>query len=84
MSSNPSKWFGLDNIDIIKHRNKPVKPPKKPKSAPFFFPLTNNDHEGEIHSKIITGEGNLSEKKTLNWKSNQEIHFKRASLKILK
>ncbi|KDP45683.1 hypothetical protein JCGZ_17290 [Jatropha curcas] len=33
-----SQWQGLINLDIIKIRNKPVEPPKKPESAPFFLP----------------------------------------------
>jgi len=33
-----SRWLNLFNIDIIKARNKPKAPPKKPKAAPFFLP----------------------------------------------
>ncbi|KAG8633655.1 WD repeat-containing protein 36 isoform X2 [Manihot esculenta] len=33
-----SQWQGLINLDIIKVRNKPVEPPKKPVNAPFFLP----------------------------------------------
>ncbi|KAK7069049.1 WD repeat-containing protein 36 [Halocaridina rubra] len=33
-----SRWLNLLNLDIIKKRNKPVEPPKVPKSAPFFLP----------------------------------------------
>ncbi|OMO58024.1 hypothetical protein COLO4_34912 [Corchorus olitorius] len=33
-----SQWQSLFNLDIIKARNKPIEPPKKPKAAPFFLP----------------------------------------------
>ena len=33
-----SRWNNLQNLDIIKQRNKPVEPPKQPKQAPFFLP----------------------------------------------
>ncbi|EPS64844.1 hypothetical protein M569_09935, partial [Genlisea aurea] len=33
-----SQWQGLINLDIIKARNKPIEPPKKPEKTPFFLP----------------------------------------------
>uniref|UniRef100_A0A7M5V3L5 Small-subunit processome Utp21 domain-containing protein n=1 Tax=Clytia hemisphaerica TaxID=252671 RepID=A0A7M5V3L5_9CNID len=33
-----SRWKNLVNLDLIKLRNKPKEPPKKPKAAPFFLP----------------------------------------------
>jgi len=33
-----SRWLNLLNLDIIKAKNKPKAPPKKPKAAPFFLP----------------------------------------------
>ncbi|BFG14350.1 hypothetical protein CerSpe_006240 [Prunus speciosa] len=33
-----SQWQSLINLDIIKERNKPIEPPKKPERAPFFLP----------------------------------------------
>ncbi|KAG9439404.1 hypothetical protein H6P81_019569 [Aristolochia fimbriata] len=33
-----SQWQSLLNLDIIKERNKPIEPPKKPEKAPFFLP----------------------------------------------
>ncbi|XP_073525647.1 WD repeat-containing protein 36-like [Phyllobates terribilis] len=33
-----TQWQSLINLDIIKERNKPVEPPKKPEKAPFFLP----------------------------------------------
>nr|CAD1831831.1 unnamed protein product [Ananas comosus var. bracteatus] len=43
-----SQWQHLTNLDIIKVRNKPVEPPKKPEKAPFFLPSTPS-LSGEIH-----------------------------------
>ena len=33
-----SRWMNLLQIDVIKKKNKPKAPPKKPKAAPFFLP----------------------------------------------
>merc|ERR1719383_994256 len=33
-----SRWLNLLNLDVIKAKNKPKQPPKKPKAAPFFLP----------------------------------------------
>lgn len=33
-----SQWQSLINLEIIKARNKPIEPPKKPEMAPFFLP----------------------------------------------
>ena len=39
LSSIPkSRWANLSNLAEIKRRNKPLEPPKAPKSAPFFIP----------------------------------------------
>uniref|UniRef100_A0A0D3GJ78 Uncharacterized protein n=1 Tax=Oryza barthii TaxID=65489 RepID=A0A0D3GJ78_9ORYZ len=42
-----SQWQSLANLDIIKVRNKPIEPPKKPEKAPFFLP-TVPSLSGEI------------------------------------
>ena len=33
-----SRWLNLLQLDVIKAKNKPKAPPKKPKAAPFFLP----------------------------------------------
>ncbi|GLC36521.1 hypothetical protein PLESTM_000455900 [Pleodorina starrii] len=33
-----SHWDSLTRIEVIKARNKPIQPPKKPEAAPFFLP----------------------------------------------
>ncbi|XP_077238613.1 transducin family protein / WD-40 repeat family protein [Tasmannia lanceolata] len=53
-----SQWQSLVNLDIIKVRNKPIEPPKKPEKAPFFLPSIPS-LSGEIlfkPSDITTGE----------------------------
>lgn len=31
------RWANLPYLDVIRERNKPVEPPQRPKSAPFFL-----------------------------------------------
>ncbi|KAL3647151.1 hypothetical protein CASFOL_008119 [Castilleja foliolosa] len=45
-----SQWQSLINLDIIKARNKPIEPPKKPEKAPFFLPSIPS-FSGEISFK---------------------------------
>ncbi|OWM86894.1 hypothetical protein CDL15_Pgr015930 [Punica granatum] len=45
-----SQWQSLINLDIIKARNKPIEPPKKPEKAPFFLPSIPS-LSGEIQFK---------------------------------
>ena len=33
-----SRWQNLLHLDLIRQRNKPIEPPKKPEKAPFFLP----------------------------------------------
>ncbi|KAK0308230.1 rRNA-processing protein utp21 [Friedmanniomyces endolithicus] len=37
-----SQWQNLLHLDLIRARNKPVEPPKKPEKAPFFLPSLQN------------------------------------------
>ncbi|XP_015881797.3 uncharacterized protein LOC107417678 [Ziziphus jujuba] len=50
-----SQWQSLINLDIIKVRNKPIEPPKKPENAPFFLP-TLPTISGEISFKLGDSE----------------------------
>ena len=69
-----SQWQSLVNLDIIKMRNKPIEPPKKPEKAPFFLPTlpslsgevtftgltkTAEDQKGKV--KTLTGSKHGSE-----------------------
>jgi len=60
-----ARWQNLANIDLIKKRNKPIEPPKKPEKAPFFLPTQvgaddpiflapkADEIEDEISSRIL-------------------------------
>ncbi|KAL4591371.1 hypothetical protein LXL04_004332 [Taraxacum kok-saghyz] len=50
-----SQWQSLINLDIIKERNKPIEPPKKPEKAPFFLPSIPS-LSGEILFKVTNEE----------------------------
>ncbi|KAF7806839.1 WD repeat-containing protein 36 [Senna tora] len=52
-----SQWQSLINLDIIKARNKPIEPPKKPEKAPFFLPSV-----ASISGEILFEPSKLSEK----------------------
>lgn len=42
LSGTPTpRWAHLSELDVIKERNKPREPPKKPKQAPFFLPTVS-------------------------------------------
>ncbi|CAA7054164.1 unnamed protein product [Microthlaspi erraticum] len=51
-----SQWQSLINLDIIKARNKPIEPPKKPEKAPFFLPSVPS-LSGDILFKPNESEG---------------------------
>ncbi|TKY44496.1 U3 small nucleolar RNA-associated protein 21-like [Spatholobus suberectus] len=50
-----SQWQNLINLDIIKVRNKPIEPPKKPEKAPFFLPSVPS-----LSGEILFESGKLS------------------------
>ncbi|WOG96203.1 hypothetical protein DCAR_0415536 [Daucus carota subsp. sativus] len=64
-----SQWQSLVNLDIIKERNKPIDPPKKPEKAPFFLPtipslsreiVFKNSDTGDEHKGSQADETNKS------------------------
>ncbi|KAL7615945.1 hypothetical protein Lser_V15G01030 [Lactuca serriola] len=57
-----SQWQSLINLDIIKERNKPIEPPKKPEKAPFFLPSIPS-LSGEILFKVTTTDQTTDEEK---------------------
>lgn len=64
-----SRWKSLVNLDLIKARNKPIEPPKKPKAAPFFLPtlaglemkfdLTTSTEQGEQDANSKTLQSSM-------------------------
>ncbi|KAM7260646.1 hypothetical protein ACFE04_011319 [Oxalis oulophora] len=74
-----SQWQSLINLDILKVRNKPIEPPKKPEKAPFFLPSVPT-FSGEISFKSIesTDEKGSETDKVENLKrkiDSQASHF---------
>lgn len=72
-----SQWQSLTNLDIIKVRNKPIEPPKKPEKAPFFLPSVPS-LSGEIlfEPPASTKETDISTTKNTNHKiSELSSHF---------
>ncbi|GAB7361931.1 hypothetical protein MBLNU230_g1969t1 [Neophaeotheca triangularis] len=39
------RWQNLMHLDLIRQRNKPLEPPKKPEKAPFFLPSTTTPQQ---------------------------------------
>jgi len=59
-----SRWLNLLSLDVIKAKNKPLAPPKKPKAAPFFLPTVPGlEHKFDL-SGLETAEDTNS--KSLN------------------
>lgn len=57
-----AQWQSLVNLDVIKMRNKPIEPPKKPEKAPFFLPsLPTLSGERIFIPSSVNGDGNQNE-----------------------
>ncbi|KAM6570579.1 hypothetical protein CsatB_018564 [Cannabis sativa] len=56
-----SQWQSLINLDIIKVRNKPIEPPKKPEKAPFFMPSIPS-----LSGEILFKPSEISNEETKN------------------
>lgn len=52
-----SRWQNLLEIDIIKKRNKPKMPPRKPKAAPFFLPTISSLNDIQFNLTMESDEG---------------------------
>nr|CDP94484.1 Bm13865, isoform b [Brugia malayi] len=50
----PSRWVNLPYLDVIRERNKPIEPVRKPKTAPFFLPSVST-LDGFEFEKIDVG-----------------------------
>ncbi|CAI9103007.1 OLC1v1001416C1 [Oldenlandia corymbosa var. corymbosa] len=70
-----SQWQSLINLDIIKARNKPIEPPKKPEKAPFFLPSIPS-FSGEIlfeSGKFADEEKHTQESETINKRKKSDL-----------
>lgn len=64
-----SRWKNLLNLDLIKKRNKPKEPLKKPKQAPFFLPtIAGLDLKFDLNGEPIENDedSNLKKQPFLN------------------
>ncbi|XP_027193066.1 uncharacterized protein [Cicer arietinum] len=64
-----SQWQSLINLDIIKVRNKPIEPPKKPEKAPFFLPsvpLLSEEILFELGKALLEEKDVKDEEKQMN------------------
>ena len=69
LSSLPkSRWQNLQQLDIIKLRNKPKEPPKRPNQAPFFLPTTPGLQPKfvSVEEEVIPAIDGTSSSKILN------------------
>ncbi|KAJ7294300.1 hypothetical protein O6H91_Y267700 [Diphasiastrum complanatum] len=81
-----TQWQGLVNIDIIKSRNKPVVPPKKPERAPFFLPTlpsVSGDVVFSSESNGIVRSDTKLQKKFISQANHLELTLKSDFTRIL-
>ncbi|VDN57379.1 unnamed protein product [Dracunculus medinensis] len=69
----PSRWANLWNIRLIKERNKPIEPPKKPKAVPFFLPSVSTLKGFEFEDSSPASEQNVRQKIIMAKRSTLEI-----------
>ncbi|MCP9263135.1 WD repeat-containing protein 36 [Dirofilaria immitis] len=60
----PSRWMNLPYLDIIRKRNKPIEPARKPKTAPFFLPAVST-LDGFEFEKLTDSSGNVEQRNLL-------------------
>ncbi|KAJ6795772.1 WD repeat-containing protein 36 [Iris pallida] len=70
-----SQWQSLTNLDIIKVRNKPIEPPKKPEKAPFFLPSTPSLSGDILFKPSVTANGDEKDSKAQGLVHNQKINL---------
>ncbi|TKA31986.1 hypothetical protein B0A50_01231 [Salinomyces thailandicus] len=51
-----SRWQNLLHLDLIRQRNKPIEPPKKPEKAPFFLPSLQDRQGTKSASAVALGD----------------------------
>ncbi|KAF2860300.1 putative U3 snoRNP protein [Piedraia hortae CBS 480.64] len=75
-----SQWRNLLYIDLIRRRNRPIAPPEKPKSAPFFLPslaVKGEEREGREGKEEIPTEEALAKEESRVIKLGREDGFKK-------
>lgn len=65
-----ASWKNLLNLDVIKKRNKPKEPLKKPKQAPFFLPtVAGLDIHFDLNGDAIDADGESRVKTTTTFEN---------------
>ncbi|KAK3705350.1 rRNA-processing protein utp21 [Vermiconidia calcicola] len=68
-----SRWQNLLHLDLIRQRNRPVEPPKKPEKAPFFLPsLQDRQANNTAASTTNTDVAELEKERTRVLKLTKE------------
>ncbi|TKA73197.1 hypothetical protein B0A55_07097 [Friedmanniomyces simplex] len=69
-----SRWQNLLHLDLIRARNKPVEPPKKPEKAPFFLPSLQDRQSapGAPRPEEATTAAELEEERSRVLKQSRE------------
>ncbi|VDK69257.1 unnamed protein product [Litomosoides sigmodontis] len=60
----PSRWVNLPHLDVIRERNKPIEPVRKPKAAPFFLPAVST-LDGFEFEKVNVGTDDIERRNVL-------------------
>lgn len=60
----PSRWMNLPYLDVIRERNKPIEPARKPKTAPFFLPAVST-LDGFEFEKVDVGADDAERRNVL-------------------
>jgi U3 small nucleolar RNA-associated protein 21 len=68
-----SRWQNLLHLDLIRQRNKPIEPPKKPEKAPFFLPsLEDRQRKSNSATTDVTNAAELETERSRIVRLNQQ------------
>ncbi|GMH45573.1 hypothetical protein BSKO_13530 [Bryopsis sp. KO-2023] len=65
------QWHNLANLELIKARNKPIQPPKKPEAAPFFLPTVGGLSRDPVFN--VTAQGGVEDEEEKEGKSKSRV-----------
>jgi U3 small nucleolar RNA-associated protein 21 len=57
-----AQWMALLHLDTLRERGKPLAPPKKPETAPFFLPTLASLAPHPVFDTAASGEGDAAPK----------------------
>ena len=70
----PTHWKNLFHLELVKERNKPIEPPKKPPSAPFFLQWRNDENEVDKAENAIGDNREVGGTLRAEWSHDSEIN----------